>query len=257
MENYEYYALVTGAAGGMGSYYADYLAERGYNLLLVDINEERLRELSDKLVSEYSGRTDPDSGNRFAVKCLAQDLSTTDAAEKVFLFADANGCKVDVLVNNAGILLVNETIAIPEKKLSVIMMVHNYTPLMLCRYFVPLMKERKRGYVLNISSLAAWMEWLGNRNVRQYQAFCKGLFEIVEDRDGRYRSERDYCIFRSSGHPYDKTEAFAPQTGEKYSCYDNAAGSCKEGSPGNFQEKEKCYARAVEPYFQAVPCHPS
>lgn len=159
MENYEYYALVTGAAGGMGSYYADYLAERGYNLLLVDINEERLRELSDKLVSEYSGRTDPDSGNRFAVKCLAQDLSTTDAAEKVFLFADANGCKVDVLVNNAGILLVNETIAIPEKKLSVIMMVHNYTPLMLCRYFVPLMKERKRGYVLNISSLAAWMEW--------------------------------------------------------------------------------------------------
>lgn len=39
------------------------------------------------------------------------------------------------------------------------MMVHNYTPLMLCREFLPAMKERKHGYILNISSLAAWMPW--------------------------------------------------------------------------------------------------
>lgn len=35
------------------------------------------------------------------------------------------------------------------------------TPLMLCRKYVPLMKERGCGYVLNISSLAAWMIWPG------------------------------------------------------------------------------------------------
>ena len=39
------------------------------------------------------------------------------------------------------------------------MMVHTYTPLMLCREFVPAMVERGNGYVLNVSSLAAWMDW--------------------------------------------------------------------------------------------------
>ncbi len=41
------------------------------------------------------------------------------------------------------------------------MMVHMNTPLMLCRKYVPAMKERGCGYVLNISSLAAWMIWPG------------------------------------------------------------------------------------------------
>ena len=40
-------------------------------------------------------------------------------------------------------------------------MVHDYTPLMLCREFVPQMKERGCGYVLNVSSLAAWIPWPG------------------------------------------------------------------------------------------------
>ena len=44
--NYETYALVTGAASGMGRIYAQRLAETGYNLVLVDINAEGLAQTS-------------------------------------------------------------------------------------------------------------------------------------------------------------------------------------------------------------------
>ena len=45
--NYETYALVTGAASGMGRIYADRLAAKGYNLVLVDINAKGLDETAE------------------------------------------------------------------------------------------------------------------------------------------------------------------------------------------------------------------
>jgi short-subunit dehydrogenase len=45
--------------------------------------------------------------------------------------------------------------------LSLIMMVHMYTPLMICRKYLNGMRERGCGYILNISSLASWMIWPG------------------------------------------------------------------------------------------------
>ena len=151
-------ALVTGAAGGMGKIYAEMLACNGYNLVLVDLSADRLedtvRDVRGKVAQQCG--TVPDA---FTVMPLSQDLSEMDAAEKIAARVHEAGMAVDILINNAGLLFVREIAAAERKKLSAIMMVHNYTPLMLCREFVPGMKERGRGYVLNISSLAAWMPW--------------------------------------------------------------------------------------------------
>lgn len=143
------YALVTGAASGMGRIYARRLAQRGYNLVLVDINAAGLDETASMI------------GEEVKVLSIIQDLSLMDAADRIYERTEAEKCEVEVLVNNAGVMFCQGLAETSEKMLNVIMMVHMNTPLMLCRKYVGAMKERGCGYILNISSLAAWMIWPG------------------------------------------------------------------------------------------------
>ena len=55
--NFETYALVTGAASGMGRVYAERLAAKGYNLVIVDINAKGLEETAAIVKSEISSAT--------------------------------------------------------------------------------------------------------------------------------------------------------------------------------------------------------
>jgi short-subunit dehydrogenase len=162
-KEYKVWALVTGAASGMGRIYAQRLALMGYNVALVDINSDGLEdtaafvrksvEASDKLPSQMK--------DGLAVMNIVQDLSAQDAAQVIFERTEAAGCEVEVLVNNAGIMYCQAIHATSEKFLNLIMMVHMYTPLMLCRKYVSGMRQRGCGYILNISSLASWMIWPG------------------------------------------------------------------------------------------------
>ena len=160
---YEKYALVTGAASGMGRLYTIRLATMGYNVIPVDINKEGLDQtcsLAKDAVMALEG-LDTDARGRFRMLPLVQDLSLREAAEQVYQKTEAEGCKVEVLVNNAGIMYCKGIAETAERKLELIMAVHMTTPLMLCRKYVNGMKERGCGYILNISSLAAWMSWPG------------------------------------------------------------------------------------------------
>ncbi|MCM1176550.1 MAG: SDR family NAD(P)-dependent oxidoreductase [Clostridium sp.] len=172
---YGAYALVTGAASGMGRLYAHKLAQKGYSLILVDINSQKLEEVAGEIRSEVAGMEDFRAGFKdgFCLKTVVQDLSQQDAAEKVYAASD--GCEVEVLVNNAGLMYCQTIANTSPKFLSLIMMVHNYTPLMLCRRFVPGMQQRGCGYVLNISSLAAWMAWPGIGMYGNTKRFVKGF----------------------------------------------------------------------------------
>lgn len=160
---YEKFALVTGAASGMGRLYTIRLATMGYNVIPVDINKEGLDQtcsMAKDAVMALEG-LDTDARGRFRMLPLVQDLSLREAAEQVFQKTEAEGCKVEVLVNNAGIMYCKGIAETAERKLELIMAVHMTTPLMLCRKYVNGMKERGCGYILNISSLAAWMSWPG------------------------------------------------------------------------------------------------
>ena len=155
-KGFRYYALVTGAASGMGRIYSRELALKGYNVVLVDINANGLAE-TEELVKEavaLSKNIPAESKEAFKTLKVVQDLSVTDAADKVYEITEAAGCEVEVLVNNAGVMYCQAIAETSERMLRLIMMVHMYTPLMLCRKYVGAMKERKCGYILNISSLA-------------------------------------------------------------------------------------------------------
>ena len=146
------YALITGAASGMGRIYAQRLAEKGYGLVLVDINASGLSE-TEAIVRNQT--------HDVKVLSVVQDLSAADAADRIHVATQAEGCEVEVLVNNAGVMYCQGIAETSERMLNLIMMVHMVTPLMLCRKYVGAMKERGCGYMLNISSLAAWMVWPG------------------------------------------------------------------------------------------------
>ena len=157
------YALVTGPASGMGRIYSLQLAQRGYNIIMVDINAAGLDETERMVKADIEASTEIPSDRKGAFRMIpiVQDLSVSDAADKIFAATEAAGCVVEVLVNNAGVMYCQGIAETSERMLNIIMMVHMYTPLMLCRKYVIGMKERKCGYILNISSLAAWMIWPG------------------------------------------------------------------------------------------------
>ncbi len=156
-KGYKTWALVTGAASGMGRVYARRLACMGYNLVLVDINKTGLEETEEIVRNEVEAAYRDD----FKALNVVQDLSQINAADMVFEQTEAAGCDVEVLVNNAGVMYCQGIAETSERMLRLITMVHMITPLMLCRKYVVPMKERKCGYILNISSLAECMSWPG------------------------------------------------------------------------------------------------
>ena len=85
-------ALITGASGGIGAVYADRLAKRGFDLILVARNEARLKALSARLSKE----------TKRSVTSLRADLSDkADLAKVERMLRD--GEAITMLVNNAGI----------------------------------------------------------------------------------------------------------------------------------------------------------
>ena len=158
---YKAWALITGAASGMGREYARRLALMGYDLVLVDINGKGLEETESIVRHEVEMSVSLPLRDGFKVMQVVHDLSQTDAADRIYAHTEAAGCEVEVLINNAGVMYCQGIAETSERMLKLIMMVHMNTPLMLCRKYVPAMKERGNGYILNISSLAECMSWPG------------------------------------------------------------------------------------------------
>jgi short-subunit dehydrogenase len=160
----------------MGRIYSEKLALMGYNVVIVDINARGLEETA-AIISEsvYSSERIPEeSKTSFKVITIVQDLSSVDAADSIYARTQQEDCEVEVLVNNAGVMYCQGIAETSERMLNLIMMVHMNTPLMLCRKYVGGMKERGNGYILNISSLAAWMSWPGIGMYGNTKRFVRG-----------------------------------------------------------------------------------
>ena len=140
------FALITGAATGMGTEYARQLAAKGYNLILADINPA-VQTVADTIAQQYG----------VTVHTQIMDLGTPDAAEELFQYCKTNNLTVEVLVNNAGVYhdrdILDDSLAFN----TLILHLHVTTPALLCRLFAEEMKKRKKGYILNVSSITAHM----------------------------------------------------------------------------------------------------
>jgi len=135
-------ALITGASSGIGAVYADRLAKRGYDLILVARNEARLKSLSARLTSE-TGRS---------VKVLRADLNNKRELAQV---EDTlrNDPSITMLVNNAGFGAVTPLLNTDVDKMEELIAL-NITALTRLTYAVaPAFVRRGAGTIINIASI--------------------------------------------------------------------------------------------------------
>lgn len=155
-------ALVTGASSGIGLQYATQLA-RDYqcDLLLVSNQQKELDEVAKDLAERYK------------VKTVAHfaDLSLNDAAENLYDWCKQEEHEVDVLINNAGVFFFNKYCETDIKRIELMLQLHVMTVAKLTRLFAADMCARRRGYILNMSSMSAWMAMPGIQTYNASKAF--------------------------------------------------------------------------------------
>jgi short-subunit dehydrogenase len=141
-------ALITGASAGIGREFARQLAGRAGSLVLVARRIERLEELRAELTKK-----DPNLN----VHCHAVDLSQPNEIEKLCAWLDDEKIAIDFLINNAG-LGDRGTFATADAKRVQEMLAVNIVALTRLTYsLLPPMLARKRGAILNVSSIAGFM----------------------------------------------------------------------------------------------------
>lgn len=154
------YALITGASSGAGKAFSTVLArDYKHDILLVSNQEQELNELAKTLSVEYQVRAIP-------YYC---DLSHLQAAEQIHTWCMENHIEVDILINNAGMFFFEPLMGVPANKISTMLNLHIHTLTMLCRLFGKDMCQRnnqfsvnmRKGYIMNISSMTAWMSMPG------------------------------------------------------------------------------------------------
>ena len=139
------WALVTGATAGIGESFTRLLAENGYNIVLVARDLPRLQERATALEAKFA----------ISTKVVQADLATDQGRGAIEEFIANN--QIDVLINNAG-FGINKAFTVSEldaeqQLLDVLVR----TPMRLMHVALPGMKERNKGVIINVSSVAGWI----------------------------------------------------------------------------------------------------
>jgi uncharacterized protein len=139
-------ALVTGASKGIGEAFAEHLAARGMNLVLVARSLDALERLADRLSDKYGG-------NYVALKA---DLADPDITNWIAGELERRDIQVDLLVNNAGLGLSGSFLSHEPKQKQAEIQVNVQSLVSLTYLFGRGMKDRRKGGIINIASNASF-----------------------------------------------------------------------------------------------------
>jgi NAD(P)-dependent dehydrogenase (short-subunit alcohol dehydrogenase family) len=142
--------LITGGGGGLGKAIASQFLEAGANVVICDINDERLQQTSTEL------------SPKGPLKAIKTDITNTSEVEALFENLIGAFGKIDVLVNNAGIMDHFDPIGDLDMKLWDRVMALNLTaPALLSKFAIRnmLQQEKVDGRIINIVSVAGKAGW--------------------------------------------------------------------------------------------------
>ncbi|MGH0052506.1 MAG: SDR family NAD(P)-dependent oxidoreductase [Sphaerochaetaceae bacterium] len=136
-------AIITGATSGMGRDTAYVFAEEGAKVMVVGRNEDRAAEVVENI-----------ERNGGEASYFIADLSSREDVEKIVDQTVSKYGTVDILINNAGLLSLKNSLEVSLEEWDKVMQVNVTSQLMLAKAVAPIMKEKGQGYIVNIGSVA-------------------------------------------------------------------------------------------------------
>lgn len=136
-------AVVTGAGSGLGRAFCLELARRGGRVVVSDVNAEAAERTAEAVRAA--------GGEGHVVHC---DVSRPEQVEALAARAEEQLGTVDLLINNAGVASAGEVGEVPLDDWHWIMGVNLWGVIHGCHYFLPRMKARRAGHVINVASAA-------------------------------------------------------------------------------------------------------
>ncbi|MBI1994364.1 MAG: SDR family oxidoreductase [Deltaproteobacteria bacterium] len=163
-------ALITGASSGIGAAFARRLASQGYNLVLVARREKRLRTLSEEMQGQFN----------VEAQVFPADLSHPLDLERLEK-RTAEIANLEMLINNAGFGAPGKFMEMQVEKSIEMIQVHVIATVRLCRAALPAMIARGRGWIINVSSIAAFMASPRNATYCATKAYLNLFSQGLQD----------------------------------------------------------------------------
>ena len=182
-------ALITGASTGIGSVYAHRLAQRGYDLILVARDQQRLSTLASDITAK-TGRK---------AEILPADLTVKADLQRVEerLRSDSN---VTALVNNAGFGGVAKLIDSDIDDMDNMIQLNVTALTRLTSAVLPGFLARSKGLIINVASIVALSPETAERRLQRYESVCGQPYPVSPQRgEGQGHPGAD-CSSRSHEH---------------------------------------------------------
>ncbi len=172
-------AFITGASRGIGKATALCLAKHGAKIALNAINQERLDALAATLQAQ---------GHECVT--VPGDISEPDVVKRIVKSVAERFGTIDVLVNNAGIAIVNSFEHMTLKEWERVMAVNLTGAMLCCQAVIPYMKKTGYGKIVNVSSTAA--KWANLHPAPSYGASKAGMLYLTRHLAKEYARDNKY-----------------------------------------------------------------
>ena len=140
-------ALITGATAGIGASFAELLAKKGHDLVIVARDLERLNQNASQWRENFG----------VEVEVLVADLSRDEDIRRVELRLQNTSRPIEVLINNAGFGIKKSFLVSEISDEIALLDVLVTAPMRLMHAVLPTMKARTSGVIINVSSIAGWI----------------------------------------------------------------------------------------------------
>jgi short-subunit dehydrogenase len=180
--------LITGAAGGFGQELTRQLLAANSHLILTDRDAAGLQANVTRIQQEVP------TGKVLA--CLAADLSSREGCETLYREAIALGVTIDIVINNAGMGLFGRMDEVPSEHWERLMQINLLAPMRLSALFAADMIARRRGHIVNISSLAGWVATAGLTHYATSKFGLRGFSE------GLHQEVKPYNVQVTAVYPF-------------------------------------------------------
>lgn len=189
--------IITGASDGLGKAIAKELKE--YELILISRNEEKLKELSEKLKCKY----------------YICDLKDYSQIENIISQID----DVDILINNAGIWLAGDLEENTFEQISDCIDVNTKAPIYMTKAILPIMRKKQKGLIINVCSQSSFdndaFSTVYNASKWAMRGFNRSIQQVLSKDNikvtGFYPGFMQTNLFKKAGNDYDTSTGLEPE----------------------------------------------